>query len=120
MQRALLLEQLFDAGNRVLDFTFPGVLINRRRRALQPGKNRRLIGLGGAEELLTAANADPLFKLVCRHREIRSAGWLDYIGYTRDRKVAPGTGNINEIETNAGQIQQQIDALKPKDPPLLR
>lgn len=76
--------------------------------------------LGGAEELLTAANADPLFKLVCRHREIRSAGWLDYIGYTRDRKVAPGTGNINEIETNAGQIQQQIDALKPKDPPLLR
>lgn len=67
---------------------------------------------GNADELLTAANADPVFKLVCQHRETRSSGWLDYIGYTRERKVAPGTGNISAVETDAQQIQQKIVALK--------
>jgi len=71
---------------------------------------------GTAEELLAAASADPMFALVCQHRETRSAGWLNYIGYTRDRKVDPGTGNVNAVETNARQIQQKIDALKMTGP----
>ena len=67
---------------------------------------------GTADELLAGATADPLFKLVCQHRETRSAGWLNYIGYTRERKVEPKTGDINAVEAKAAELQQKIDALK--------
>ena len=50
------------------------------------------------EELLPVIKADPLFALVRKHREGRSAGWLPYIGYTRERFVAPGTGDIAKVE----------------------
>ena len=66
---------------------------------------------GSAEVLLTNAHADPLFSLVCKHRSIRSNGWLNHIGYTRERPVAPKTGNIDAEETAAKHIQTQIDEL---------
>lgn len=66
------------------------------------------------EELLHVIKADPLFALVRKHRKVRSAGWLPYIGYTRERFVAPGTGDIAKVETAAAEIQQQVDALRRK------
>ena len=74
---------------------------------------------GRAEELLAAANTDPLFKLVCQHRETRSNAWLNHIGYTRERTVAPGTGDIAAAEEKAAGIRKQIEALK-KTPPAAR
>lgn len=67
---------------------------------------------GDAEDLLAAANADPLFKLVSQHRETRSNAWLAHIGYTRERTVAPDSGNLAAAEEKAREIQQKIDALK--------
>jgi lysophospholipase L1-like esterase len=66
------------------------------------------------EELLPVIKADPLFALVRQHRKSRSAGWLPYIGYTRERVVAPGTGDIAEVEAAAAEIQEQVDALRRK------
>ena len=67
---------------------------------------------GTAEELLKTAHADALFNLVSQHRSIRSKGWLNYIGYTRERTVAPKTGNIETVEATAREIQARIDILK--------
>ena len=66
---------------------------------------------GTAEDLLTTAHADPLFSLVCQHRSTRSNGWLNHIGYTRERTVAPKTGDIDAVETAAKQIQANIDEM---------
>ena len=67
---------------------------------------------GTAEELQETARADGLFNLVCQHRSNRSNGWLNYIGYTRERTVTPKTGSIEAVETAAREIQAKIDAMK--------
>jgi lysophospholipase L1-like esterase len=67
---------------------------------------------GTPEALLPIIKADPLFALVASHRATRSEGWLSYIGYTREKKVAPGTGNIAAVEARAAKIQEQVDALR--------
>ena len=67
---------------------------------------------GTAEELLASTEADPMFKLVHQRRELRSKAWLDHIGYTRERVVAPGSGNLEAAEAKAHDLQNQIDALK--------
>jgi len=69
---------------------------------------------GTAEELLAAAKADAMFSLVCQHRATRSDGWLNYIGYTRECKVEPKTGNIKDVESKAKDLQKKIDELKKK------
>jgi len=66
---------------------------------------------GKAEDLLAAAHADPLFSLVCKHRSTRSNGWLNHIGYTRERTVAPKTGDIEAVEASAKQIQTTINKM---------
>lgn len=71
---------------------------------------------GTPEALLPAIKADPLSALVARHRTARSEGWLAYIGYTREKKVAPGTGNIAEVEARAAKIQEQVDAARKANP----
>ena len=71
---------------------------------------------GTAEELLAAAEADPMFKLVQQRRDLRSKAWLDHIGYTRERTVAPGSGNLEAAEAKARDLQKQIDALKAPAP----
>jgi lysophospholipase L1-like esterase len=72
---------------------------------------------GTAEELLAGAEADPMFKLVQQRRELRSKAWLDHIGYTRERTVAPGSGDISATEEKAAGIQQEINELKKTAPP---
>lgn len=69
---------------------------------------------GTPEELLAVIQKDPLLPLVREHRKTRSAGWLPYIGYTRERHVAPGTGDIAKVEAEAAKIQQQVDAMRRK------
>ena len=66
------------------------------------------------EELLPVIQADPLFALVRQHREGRSAGWLPYIGYTRERVVAPGPATSQNVEDAAAEIQEQVDAIRRK------
>ncbi|MHB8897303.1 MAG: SGNH/GDSL hydrolase family protein [Thermoguttaceae bacterium] len=69
---------------------------------------------GTPEELLPVITADPLFALVRKHREVRSAGWLQHIGYTRERVVQPGSGDIVQVEAEAAELQRQVDALRRK------
>ena len=67
---------------------------------------------GTAEGLLKAAYADPMFNLVCEHCSKRADGWRNYIGYTRERTVAPGTGNIEAVEATARESQAKIEAMQ--------
>ncbi len=67
---------------------------------------------GKPEELLPVIKADPLYKAVCQHRETRSNAWLAHIGYTREKTVAPGTGDIAAAEARAAEFQAQADAIR--------
>jgi lysophospholipase L1-like esterase len=67
---------------------------------------------GSAEQLLAAAKGDPMLELVRRRRACRSEAWLAHIGYTRERAVAPGTGDAAKAEAVAAELQERIDALR--------
>jgi len=71
-----------------------------------------LAGLGVQipDETLPTIKADPLFKLVDEQRRGRSAHWMNHIGYTREKTVAPQP--LGDTETDAGKIQEKIDALR--------
>ena len=56
---------------------------------------------------LARIQADPLYSLVKTQRESRSAGWLDYIGYTRDRTVK--TDSVGSVESQNTLLEGQID-----------
>jgi lysophospholipase L1-like esterase len=51
--------------------------------------------------------ADPLFSLVAKHRQTRSAGWLDYVGYTREKTVS--SDSVTRAESVAAGLQARID-----------
>ncbi|HVY94423.1 MAG TPA: SGNH/GDSL hydrolase family protein [Bryobacteraceae bacterium] len=54
--------------------------------------------------------SDPIFVLVKSAREKLSQGWLDYVGYTRDKQVK---GEYpTEANKAAQDIQQQIDIIR--------
>lgn len=59
---------------------------------------------------LARIQSDPLYVLVKAHREKRSLGWLDYVGYTRDKTVKQGSAD--DVETEVQQIQQQVDLIR--------
>ncbi len=67
---------------------------------------------GTAEDLLAKIKSDPMWGLVNKHRSQRSNGWLDYIGYNRHKKVAPGTGDIQKVEAEAAALQKQINEMR--------
>ena len=69
---------------------------------------------GEPEGELKQIEADPLFKLIRERREKRSAGWLDYVGYTRGKTVK--SASVMEIERQAAALQTRIDQLR--RPPL--
>jgi lysophospholipase L1-like esterase len=54
--------------------------------------------------------ADPLYALVKSARETRSLGWLDYVGYTRDKTVKKDS--VDQVEQKASAIQIEIDRLR--------
>jgi len=54
--------------------------------------------------------SDPMFVLVKAHREKRSKGWLDYVGYTRDKTVK--TESAQQVEQIVQQIQMEVDMMR--------
>ena len=54
--------------------------------------------------------SDTLFKLINKQRQIRSKGWLDYIGYTARKTVK--INNIEPTEIKVRELQKQIDKLR--------
>ncbi|KAH0534175.1 hypothetical protein FGG08_007222 [Glutinoglossum americanum] len=57
--------------------------------------------------------ADPLYQLVARRRQLRSEGWLPYVGYTRDGTFK--TDSIAKTEQEAATLQIQIEGLRRKN-----
>jgi len=62
------------------------------------------------EETVAAIKADPLYKLVAERRAMRSARWMQHIGYTRERTVPPQP--LGDAEAEAAKLQHEIDALR--------
>jgi lysophospholipase L1-like esterase len=54
--------------------------------------------------------SDPMFVMVKAHREKRSQGWLDYVGYTRDKTVK--TESAQGVEQIVQQIQMEVDMMR--------
>ena len=65
---------------------------------------------GDIIEILEQATADPLFVEIDHRRQMRSKGWLEYIGYERGEVVK--TESVNEIEIEAAERQKSIDKLR--------
>jgi len=65
---------------------------------------------GTPEEQLAAQAKDPLFKLVSERRQLRSNAWLNAVGYVREKKVPPGTGDLAAAEAKAAQLEADIRA----------
>jgi lysophospholipase L1-like esterase len=59
---------------------------------------------------LNEISADTLFKLIDKQRQLRSKGWLEYIGYTRGKTVK--TNNIEPTKNQVAELQKQIDVIK--------
>ena len=59
---------------------------------------------------LAAIQADRLYALVKRQREARSAGWLNYVGYTREKTVK--TASVRDVERLNAALQAQIDRVR--------
>ncbi len=71
------------------------------------------LGVQIPDETPATIQADPLFKLVELKRRTRSSHWMQHIGYTRERTVAPQP--LGSTEADATAIQQKIDALRRRD-----
>jgi lysophospholipase L1-like esterase len=61
---------------------------------------------------LASVTADPLYKQVDAYRQLRSKGWLDYVGYTRGKTVK--RDRIDDIEAAAAEQLQAINTLRRK------
>ncbi len=68
------------------------------------------IHFNNLDEELAKVSADTLYKLINKQRQLRSKGWLDYIGYTRGKSVK--TNDIKQTEDRVTELQKQIDLLK--------
>jgi hypothetical protein len=59
---------------------------------------------------LDRISKDKLLQLIREQRENRSAGWLSYIGYTRDQVVK--SDSVDSTERTNAALQQRIDELR--------
>ncbi len=119
--------------NRKIDLNTPMLEYNQHRRktdpqfhlsqdGIHPGELGHLLmaitilkacGVeieGDFVEILAAAKADPLFTEIDHRRQMRSTGWLEYIGYERGKVVK--TDSVHEIEIEATERQKSIDRLR--------
>lgn len=71
-----------------------------------------LSALGEAvpDEPLANVAADPLYRQVDLLRRHRSTHWMQHIGYTREKIVAPQP--LGDTETEAAKMQEKIDSLR--------
>ena len=68
------------------------------------------IKLESLDAEIARLNSDPLFKLIKSQREKRSAGWLNYVGYTRGREVK--SESVDDVEMANAELQRRIDRLR--------
>jgi lysophospholipase L1-like esterase len=73
------------------------------------------VGVRIPAEKPAATEADPLFKLVAEKRALRSARWMEHIGYTRERTVRAQP--LGTTEVDAAKIQEKIDKLRRRPGP---
>ena len=66
--------------------------------------------MGDLDQEVERISADPLYGMVKREREQRSAGWLDYVGYTRERTVK--AESVEAVERSALEMQSRIDEVR--------
>lgn len=71
-----------------------------------------LAGAGVATPDVTAkdAMAEPLFKTVDQLRKLRAAKWMAYVGYTREKVVAPTP--LGDTQEQVAKLQAKIDELR--------
>ena len=65
-----------------------------------------------AEKLMDAIKKDPLWPLVNKLRAVRAVGWMNHVGYSREKTVAPGTGDIAAVELEVASLRTKIDNLR--------
>jgi lysophospholipase L1-like esterase len=70
------------------------------------------VGLETPEEPLAQIKADPLFQQVDALRKLRSARWMQAIGYTREKVVPPGP--LGDAPAQAAKLQAKVDKLRRK------
>ena len=68
------------------------------------------LGVQTPDETVAAMKADPMFKLVEQKRALISSRWMNHIGYTRGRTVAPQP--LGTTEADVVKLQEKIDALR--------
>lgn len=100
--------------SRKFSFTKDGIHPGATGHLLMAQTILRSVGIDeGWDDLqaeLTKIEADPLYPLIRDRREKRSAAWLDYIGYTRDKTVK--TPSVDLAEKEAAEAQERIDAAR--------
>lgn len=68
------------------------------------------LGAKTPDESAATIKADPLFKLVEQKRAMRSAAWMNHIGYTRENTVKPEP--LGTAEADTARLQEKIDAIR--------
>lgn len=71
------------------------------------------LGVRAPDETLATVQADPLFKQVDLFRKQRSTHWMQHVGYTREKTVAPQP--LGNAAADAAKIREKIDAIKRHD-----
>ena len=71
-----------------------------------------LAGAGVTTLDITAkeAMADPLFKAVDQLRKLRASKWMAYVGYSRERVVAPTP--LGDADEQVAKLQAKVDELR--------
>jgi lysophospholipase L1-like esterase len=70
------------------------------------------LGVTVPQEDLATIKKDPLYNLVAKRRELRSKGWMPYIGYSRGKTFR--ADSVEKTEADAKKLQDEINALRRK------
>jgi lysophospholipase L1-like esterase len=70
------------------------------------------LGVSVPQEDLTTIKKDLLYNLVAKRRELRSKGWMPYIGYSRGKTFR--ADSVEKTEADAKKLQDEIKALRRK------
>ena len=68
------------------------------------------VNITNLDDEFTSDTSNTLFKLINEQRQIRSKGWLEYIGYTARERVKKD--NIDSTEIKVKELQSHIDELR--------
>lgn len=100
--------------NPVFSFGEDGIHPNRAGHLLIAQTILKLLGIPlNTENLESDLNkilSDSLYTLIAKQREIRSAGWLSYVGYTRGETVK--SDSIDSTEKQVASLQVEINKLR--------